>query len=317
MNRSDVALAPGHGVTGLKPRPNRRIVPSNPRLHLLAMGPGAFPGEDRDAITTASSCSPRATRSRCPGQKPSRQRPLKSRNAAMVVLPSRAGGGHEVPVDGCAATPATTSRKVQAAAAEVFSTHGLDAPLEEVARRAGVSIGTVYNRFGCREALIDAVAPEIVGAKLQTLAAQVVLLPSPRQRLSAFVEGMIDLQVDDPALNDAVLRRFPAAVALLAVCEKATQFGLDLLQDAHRDGSIRPDFTEEDLLALLWLAGVASRQTTLTAGWRSVLRRSLDDAAYGPRSRPPAPRTRTGRAAATPAHQASATSAREDEPRST
>lgn len=138
----------------------------------------------------------------------------------MVVLPSRAGGGHEVPVDGCAATPATTSRKVQAAAAEVFSTHGLDAPLEEVARRAGVSIGTVYNRFGCREALIDAVAPEIVGAKLQTLAAQVVLLPSPRQRLSAFVEGMIDLQIDDPALNDAVLRRFPAAVALLAVCEK-------------------------------------------------------------------------------------------------
>ena len=133
--------------------------------------------------------------------------------------------------------------KLRAAALEAFSTSGLDVPLDEIARRAGVSIGTVYNRFGCREALIDSVAPEIVGSKLQTLATQVMTLEGPRPRLSAFVDGMIDLQAEDPALNDAVLRRFPGAVALLAVCEQATQFGLGLLRDAHEDGSISRDFT--------------------------------------------------------------------------
>src|SRR3954465_12491918 len=43
------------------------------------------------------------------------------------------------------------------AAREVFAEHGTDASLEEIARRAGVGIGTLYRRFPNRTALLEAV----------------------------------------------------------------------------------------------------------------------------------------------------------------
>jgi AcrR family transcriptional regulator len=43
-----------------------------------------------------------------------------------------------------------------AAARQVFATRGLDVPLEDIAKEAGVSIGTLYNRFPTRGALVEA-----------------------------------------------------------------------------------------------------------------------------------------------------------------
>lgn len=48
--------------------------------------------------------------------------------------------------------------RLLAAATAVLGEQGLDAPLEEVARRAGVGIGTVYNHFPDRAALVRAVS---------------------------------------------------------------------------------------------------------------------------------------------------------------
>jgi AcrR family transcriptional regulator len=50
--------------------------------------------------------------------------------------------------------------RLVAAAAELFGERGVDVPLDEVARSAGVSIGTLYNHFPNRGALLDAVLPE-------------------------------------------------------------------------------------------------------------------------------------------------------------
>lgn len=47
--------------------------------------------------------------------------------------------------------------KIVAAAAEVFTERGMDAPLDEIATRAGVGPGTLYRHFATREDLIDAV----------------------------------------------------------------------------------------------------------------------------------------------------------------
>ncbi|HEV7788779.1 MAG TPA: helix-turn-helix domain-containing protein [Pseudonocardia sp.] len=49
-----------------------------------------------------------------------------------------------------------------AAARAVFAVRGLDAPLDEIARRAGVSIGTLYDRFPTRVDLVDAALAERV-----------------------------------------------------------------------------------------------------------------------------------------------------------
>lgn len=168
--------------------------------------------------------------------------------------------------------------KLRAAALDLFLTRGLDASLHEIARAAGVTIGTLYNRFGSREGLIDAVIPDIAGSRLQALGATVLAKETPRQRLVAFVQGMIDLQCDDPALNDAILRRYPDAVALHRICDRSTTLGQDLVRQAHADGSLSPDFTEDDLFCLLWLAGTASRDPDAPPGWRRLITRAVDSA---------------------------------------
>jgi len=165
--------------------------------------------------------------------------------------------------------------RLHAAALAVFARRGLSAPLEEIAREAGVSIGTLYNRVGSREALIDAVVPAIAGEKLLALKDQALGQPTPRARLEAFIAGMIDLQVSDPALNDAMLRRFPNATSLIETCDRSTALGQDLLDDAHTAGDLSHDFTADDLMAVLWMAGTASHDPSAPAGWRRVVDRSI------------------------------------------
>lgn len=168
--------------------------------------------------------------------------------------------------------------KLHSAALRVFAEHGLGAPLEDIAREAGVSIGTLYNRVGSREALIDAVVPAVAGEKLKTLTEHTLAQESPRARLEAFVSGMIDLQLSDPALNDAMLRRFPNATALINACERSTALGARLVEDAHTAEVLSTSFTADDLMAMLWMAGTASRDDAAPPGWRRVVDRGLTSA---------------------------------------
>src|SRR5882757_11505410 len=69
-----------------------------------------------------------------------------------------------------------------AAAREVFAARGLDAPLDEIARRAGVSIGTLYNRFPSRVDLVDAALTEPVEASVR-IAERALANPDPWQGL--------------------------------------------------------------------------------------------------------------------------------------
>ena len=75
--------------------------------------------------------------------------------------------------------------KLLAAAREVFCERGLGAPLDAVAARAGVSIGTLYNRFPTREALIDAALPELVACELAAVAEQSLAEPTPWRRFAS------------------------------------------------------------------------------------------------------------------------------------
>src|ERR1700756_2007672 len=54
------------------------------------------------------------------------------------------------------ADAARNRERVLAAAREAFAEYGRDAQMEDVARRAGVGVGTVYRHFATKEALVDA-----------------------------------------------------------------------------------------------------------------------------------------------------------------
>ena len=69
-------------------------------------------------------------------------------------------------------------QRILAAAAEVFNERGLDVSLDEIARHAGVGVGTVYRRFSTKEELVEALFMERLGA-VAAIAEQALKAPDP------------------------------------------------------------------------------------------------------------------------------------------
>jgi len=96
------------------------------------------------------------------------------------------------------------------AARQAFADQGLEAPFEEIARRAGVGIGTLYRRFPTRAALIEALfedkAAEYVRASEAALAAD-----DDWDGFAGFVERICEMQAKDRGFTDVLTATFPAA----------------------------------------------------------------------------------------------------------
>ncbi|MEU2954630.1 TetR/AcrR family transcriptional regulator [Streptomyces xanthochromogenes] len=161
--------------------------------------------------------------------------------------------------------------KLRKAAADAFSAHGLDTPLETIAKLAGVSVGTIYNRFGNRDALMDQVVNEL--ADRQVRAAMAVAdgtTGSAWDRLLAYIEAICQSQADDPAFNDAFSRRYPNAPALKAVCDRSLVFATELAAGARAEGALREDAQMDDIARFFQVNGDLVRAGD-DAGRRRVL----------------------------------------------
>src|SRR6266704_2248363 len=87
------------------------------------------------------------------------------------------------------------------AAREVFAEHGLEAPLEEIAGRAGVGIATLYRRFPGREQLIAAALVEKV-TQYAEAAADALAAADPWAGFVGYVYRICELQAADRGLSD-------------------------------------------------------------------------------------------------------------------
>ena len=104
------------------------------------------------------------------------------------------------------------------AAAQVFETHGYAAgTTNRIAERAGVSIGTLYQYFADKDALLVAVAERHLADGVARLAALVTRLdddPAPEEAIGAFVRAMAELHADRPALHAFLFERAPLPEAV-------------------------------------------------------------------------------------------------------
>jgi AcrR family transcriptional regulator len=167
--------------------------------------------------------------------------------------------------------------KVMAAAAEAFARDGLDVPLEEIARSAGVRAGTIYNRFGGREGLLDAVVADVAAGWLRAVIDRATGQDTAWSRFTAFVEGMCEEQAADPVFNDVFSRRYPDAPGLRAVCDQSLAFGAGLIRDAQACGALRPGFSASDLARIFAVNAYLVRECPAgDDGWRRTLQYTLD-----------------------------------------
>src|ERR1700722_5589931 len=81
---------------------------------------------------------------------------------------------------------ARNRQRVLKAASEVFTERGLDVSLDEVARHAGVGVGTVYRRFRTKEDLVEALFVERIEA-VAALAEDAAEAPDPWSGLASFL----------------------------------------------------------------------------------------------------------------------------------
>jgi AcrR family transcriptional regulator len=167
--------------------------------------------------------------------------------------------------------------KVIAAAAEAFAADGLDVPLEDIARSAGVRAGTIYNRFGSREGLLDAVVADAAAGWLRAVIDRAAGQGTAWGRFAAFVQGMCEEQAADPVFNDVFSRRYPDAPRLQAVCGQSLAFGAGLIADAQADGALRPGVRADDLARIFAVNAYLVRDRPAgDDGWRRTLQFTLD-----------------------------------------
>ncbi|MFC9662527.1 TetR/AcrR family transcriptional regulator [Nocardia sp. NPDC127606] len=157
------------------------------------------------------------------------------------------------------------------AAREVFEERGLDAPLKDIAARAGVAIGTLYNRFPTRDALIAAAVADRLEAGGR-VAEQALELTDPWESFVFLVEKICELQASDRILGDLALRNPPSAAV-----ERAREYGHDLMRRiivrAQEAGALRPDWTLEDIAFITWshISVLAATSTVAPDLWRRNL----------------------------------------------
>jgi AcrR family transcriptional regulator len=140
-------------------------------------------------------------------------------------------------------------------AAQAFAEHGTDASLRDVARRAGVGIGTLYRHFPTREALLEALLSSRFD-RLRDHADSLLDSPAP---LDAFRTWLGELVV-----GSATYRGLPEEVMgalqdkesrLHASCAAMREAGARLLKHAQDSGAVREDVSVNEVLVLA--AGLA------------------------------------------------------------
>jgi AcrR family transcriptional regulator len=142
-----------------------------------------------------------------------------------------------------------THEQLLAAARDVFVERGPGAPLEEVARRAGVGIGTLYRRFADRPSLLRAVAQD---ALARTIEAAEAALAEESDGFAALVRYMhVALELKVSAVLPLVLATEPADEELGPAREVGAALVQRIVDAAHQDGTLAPDITFADIGTLL------------------------------------------------------------------
>ncbi len=164
-----------------------------------------------------------------------------------------------------------------AAAREVFAERGVEASLEEIARRAGLGIGTLYRHFSSREDLVEAIFEGRIG-ELVALGQAAEAEPDAWLAVVLVLEGTLELQAGDRVLKDVLMRYPPGEGRLANAREELRGVFERTLARAQEQGSLRPDFALSDLALALWSFGPLMDATAEVApnAWRRHLHWLLD-----------------------------------------
>ena len=169
--------------------------------------------------------------------------------------------------------------KVLEAARGAFAEGGESTSLEEIARRAGVGIGTLYRHFPNRQALVEALYLDEVEEVSRSAAA--LDGGDPWEDLNSWFQRLIAYMGTKQALAAELLNYLDKDAPLFQVC-RASLFdaGEPLLKRAQEAGAVRPDVTIAEVIQMM--VGIGKIPTSDPAQTEHILRIALDGLRYRP-----------------------------------
>jgi AcrR family transcriptional regulator len=145
--------------------------------------------------------------------------------------------------------------RLLAVAHEAFEAHGVDASLDDIARRAGVGIGTLYRHFPTREALIEALISVDI-ERLDTLADELVADDTP-DALERWLDALARHGITYRGLAESLVGATGAATSLGELCNRLHTAGAAVVRHAQDRGALRTDVDPDDAVdlatAVAWL----------------------------------------------------------------
>lgn len=146
-------------------------------------------------------------------------------------------------------------QRLVAAATEVVAEQGPGASLEEVTRRAGVGVGTLYRHFPTRDDLLEAVFADQLKA-LGDLADELADAPDPGEALGRWLWACLQQTRSHRSLGAAVIaRKADPTTPAGAAHERLRAGGAHLLERAQDAGWARPEITMSQAMTLM--SGIA------------------------------------------------------------
>ena len=169
--------------------------------------------------------------------------------------------------------------KLVAAARDAFAEHGTSASLEEVARRAGVGIGTLYRRFPSRQDLLEAVYVEELADVCQS-ADELTDLP-PWEALSAWLHRLVEYVGRKHALAEELWNYLDRDAEFFSGCRTALFVaGEPLLARAQAAHEVREDVDYNDVIQMV--GGIGKNPATPPEQVARILDIALDGLRYRP-----------------------------------
>jgi AcrR family transcriptional regulator len=159
--------------------------------------------------------------------------------------------------------------RVMTAALEAFAEHGRDASVEDIARRAGVGVGTLYRRFPTKTALAAQLAEDLV-SHIHDLA-ETALREEPKG--TAFESYVLAMGGLRSRYGRALVWLYGLEPAATRITQEVKPLVRRMIAQGQATGRLRSDVTEHDLNLLMWaIQGVLETTRDIAPeAWRRLV----------------------------------------------
>jgi AcrR family transcriptional regulator len=168
-------------------------------------------------------------------------------------------------------------QRILTAAAEVFNERGLEVSLDEIARHAGVGVGTVYRRFRTKDELIEALFMDRLDM-VAALGEEAFASPDPWTGLVSFMERMAEIMAGNLGLRQMLMLGTYGRDLVAVARQRNAPLIERLVERAQAAGQLRADVRQTDIPFIVFVLTEATQLSRAVNPeiWRRYLTLILD-----------------------------------------